>query len=176
MAPAPPALQPPADPPAADRHVPAVLHRPGPLRPALAGPADQLLVVAGPGALAGGLGQLAADRVGGHYRVAGLVGVHTQRHRHRGSSCAGSAPRLGQRTRFSGGQGQAPDPKIPRPPGRWPRTEPVIRRVLGPVGQAASVGSTMTTWLLRITIRWPVRAWSCQARLRALRCLSIRDA
>jgi hypothetical protein len=57
-------------------HVPAVLD---PLRPALAGPADQLLVVAGPGAPAGGLGQLPADRVGGHHRVAGLVGVHAQR-------------------------------------------------------------------------------------------------
>jgi hypothetical protein len=46
-------------------------------------------------------------------------------------------------------------------------------RGLAGMGQAAS-GSTMTALPLRITILWPVRAWSWAARLRALRCLLIR--
>jgi hypothetical protein len=78
--------------------VAAVLHRPSRLRPALAGPGDQLLVVAGRRCSAGGVGQLPADRVGGRHRVAGLVGPRPASPSSRLLLCS---TRAGQRTQFS---------------------------------------------------------------------------
>src|SRR5215207_11778591 len=68
----------------------------------------------------------------------------------------------------------APDPKIHRVTGQTAVT-PVgdSEGSADRYGQAAS-GWTMTALPSRITIRWPVTACSWAARLRALRCLSMR--